>query len=122
MLNAHLQRSHELDHNILSLQTFQIEIMFVYISSKLCFDFENIEIKHGRKHLANLQAIKFLQRKMNSCSVCWKKVPVLHKGKQMMKMKIVTETLKHSEFCTRIIEDVQRFRSHVFRISCQFKK
>jgi len=27
----------------------------------------------------------------------WKKVPVVHKGKQMRKMKIVTETLKHSD-------------------------
>ena len=52
----------------------------------------------------------------------WKKVPVVYKGKQMMKMKIVTETLKHSEFCTRMIEDVQSFRSHVYQITCQFKE
>ena len=37
-------------------------------------------------------------------------------------MKIVTETLNRSEFFKRIIDDVHNFRSHVFRISCQFKE
>ena len=37
-------------------------------------------------------------------------------------MKIVTETLNRSEFLKRIIDDVHNFRSHVFRISCQFKE
>lgn len=52
----------------------------------------------------------------------WKKVTVLVKGRETKKMKIVTETLTHSEFCKRMIDDTHSFRSHVHRISCQFKQ
>ena len=37
-------------------------------------------------------------------------------------MKMVTETLNRSEFRKCIIDDAHNFRSHVFRISCQFKE
>ena len=69
-----------------------------------------------------LAKVKSIQNVNQFSFNVWKKVAVVYKGKHTKKMKLVTETLNPTEFYQRLLTDLNDFREHVFRISCQFKE